>query len=202
MKTSRYPAVILSLAMPAIFATGYLLFIIPSGSWLYAIIRGAGILAYLSSFCAIMTSAFTKDIKRLLGKPFLPIHHVFAVAALALMIIHASAFAVLMKDPAVFLPETGSLRDFLAFGGRAALPLFILTAATARFSRSIPWWKAIHTLNYVAFFLASAHALMIGVDFEHTSMKVLAWSMSTLVLATLLFRRMKRKGPAKPGQGS
>jgi DMSO/TMAO reductase YedYZ heme-binding membrane subunit len=169
--------------------TGGLLLAIPSGSWLYAVVRGAGILAYLSSFAAIMAAAFTKKVKKAIGKPFLPVHHLFAVAALAFMIIHASAFSVYMKDPGVFIPETGSLQGFLAFGGRAALPLFILTAVTARFSRSIPFWKVIHTLNYAAFFLVSAHALMIGVDFEHFPMKVLAWAMSVLVLGTLLFKK-------------
>ncbi len=113
------------------------------------------------------------------------------------MIIHAAAFSLYMKDPGVFIPETGSLEGFLAFGGRAALPLFVLTAATARFSRSIPWWKAIHTLNYIAFFLVSAHALMIGVDFEHLPMKVLALTMSTLILLTLVFRKTSFFFPEK-----
>jgi DMSO/TMAO reductase YedYZ heme-binding membrane subunit len=136
-----------------------------------------------------MASAFTRKLNKAIGRPFLPVHHLFAVAALAFMIIHASAFSVYMKDLGVFIPETGSLQGFFAFGGRAALPLFILTAATARFSRSVPWWKAIHTLNYIAFFLVSAHALMIGVDFEHLPMTVLAQAMSVLVLGTLVFRR-------------
>ncbi len=197
MKTGRYLYFLAVVTIAPLAVTLFLLFLIPSGNWLYAIVRGAGILSYFWSFFAIMTSVFTRKLKKTIGKPFLPVHHLFAVAALALMIIHAAAFSLYMKDPGVFIPETGSLEGFLAFGGRAALPLFVLTAATARFSRSIPWWKAIHTLNYIAFFLVSAHALMIGVDFEHLPMKVLALTMSTLILLTLVFRKTSFFFPEK-----
>ncbi|MFP4481878.1 MAG: ferric reductase-like transmembrane domain-containing protein [Thermovirgaceae bacterium] len=189
MNTRRYRLFLGFVSTLPLAVTAYLFFLIPPGSWLYAIVRGAGILGYFSSFFAIMASAFTRKLNKIIGKPFLPVHHLFAVAALSLMVIHASAYSLYMKDPGVFIPETDSLQGFLAFGGRAAIYLFILTAATARFSRSIPWWKAIHTLNYIAFFLVSAHAIMIGVDFEHLPMNVLAWTMSTLVLGTLIFRR-------------
>lgn len=83
--------------------------VIPSGSWLHAVVRGAGVPAYLSSFTAIMATAFAKKVKKATGKPFLSVHHIFAVAAFAFMIIHASAFSVYMKDPGVFIPEPGTL---------------------------------------------------------------------------------------------
>lgn len=74
-----------------------------------------------------------------------------------------------------------------------ALPLFILTALTARYSRKIPFWRKIHLLNYFAFIVATSHAVMIGTDFDSILMRTLAWSMAVFAMAVPAVRHFRRK---------
>jgi methionine sulfoxide reductase heme-binding subunit len=191
----RSPAVSFFLAPLAFFSviTAYHLWTIPSPDPVYATIRATGILAYASSFFAIVTPAFPKESMKLSGKTFLQVHHVFAVSALLLMVTHAVATWVSFGTPTVFIPHFQSLRGFLLFGGRVALPLFILTALTARYSRKIPFWRKIHLLNYFAFIVATSHAVMIGTDFDSTLMRTLAWSMAAAAVAVPVVRYLRRK---------
>lgn len=173
---------------------------IPSPDPLYAAIRAAGILAYGASFLAIMTSAFPKEITRLAGGSFIHIHHIFAFLGLAMMLVHAGATWASFGTSDVFAPNFGSLREFFLYGGRVALPLFILTAVTAKYGNSIRFWRKIHLLNYVAFLLATAHAVMIGTDFDSAAMRYLAYTLTAAVLSVPAVRRFRkpRRDPLSP----
>jgi len=76
--------------------TGVLILAIPPGSWLYAVVRGAGVPAYLSSFTAIKAAAF---VKKAIGKLFLPVHHLFAVATFARTMSALVPGALVFKKP-------------------------------------------------------------------------------------------------------
>lgn len=160
---------------------------------LYSIIRGAGILAYGTSFLAIITSAFPKEATRLSGSSFLRVHHVFAFCALALMLMHTSAIWVSFGTARILVPHLETFRGFLLFGGRVALPLFILTAVTAKFGRSIRYWRNIHLLNYAAFILVTTHAVLIGTDFDSAPMRTLAYSLAATAAAVPVIRFFRRK---------
>lgn len=167
---------------------------------LYAIIRAAGIMAYGASFLAIVTSAFPKGITRLAGGSFLHVHHIFAFWGLAMMLVHAGAIWASFGASVVFVPNFGSVREFFLYGGRVALPLFILTAVTAKYGRYIRFWQKIHLLNYAAFILATAHAVMIGTDFDSPAMRYLAYTLATIMLAVPVVRRFRkpRRDPLPP----
>jgi len=191
---SRYRFLLFFLTPAAILTalTVFHLRAIPSDP-LYSIVRGAGILAYGASFLAIVTSAFPKEATRLSGSSFLRVHHVFALCALALMVMHASATWASFGTVRVFVPHFETFRGFLLFGGRVALPLFIITAVTAKFGRSIRYWRKIHLLNYAAFILATTHAVLIGTDFDSAPMRVLAYSLAAVVVIVPVIRIFRRK---------
>lgn len=189
-----------SLTTPLLFFSliaVYHLWWIPSPDPVYAAIRFSGILAYGASFLAVVASASPGDITKLTGNPFLRVHHIFAISALVLMMIHATAIWISFKTPSVFLPELKSLRGFLMFGGRISLPLFFLTASTARFSRSVPFWRKIHLLNYAAFFLVTTHAVMIGTDFDSPMMRGLAYFMTTTAVIVPAVRYFRKPRPSR-----
>ncbi|MDT8285361.1 MAG: hypothetical protein RQ767_07515 [Thermovirgaceae bacterium] len=166
---------------------------IPSPDPVYKAIRAAGMMAYPASFLAIVTSAFPKEATSLSGESFLRVHHIFAFWGLTLMLVHAGATWASFGTPAVLVPQVGTLREFFLFGGRAALPLFILTAATAKFGRSIKFWRKIHLLNYAAFILVTIHAVMIGTDFDSPPMRALAYMFAAVVLAVPIIRFFRKK---------
>jgi len=189
---SRIPAFLLP---PLFFFSAIIIYHLGSVSSpdpLYAVIRAAGILAYGASFLAIVTSAFPKEITRLAGGPFLHVHHIFAFCGLAMMLVHAGAIWASFGAATVFATNFESLREFFLYGGRVALPLFILTAATAKYGRYIRFWRKIHLLNYVAFILATAHAVMIGTDFGSAAMRYLAYTFTAIVLAVPAIRYFRK----------
>lgn len=165
---------------------------IPSPDPLYAAIRAAGILAYGASFFAIITSAFPKETTKLSGGSFLQVHHIFAFWGLFLMLLHAGATWASFGTPAVLLPHFTTLQGFFLYGGRVALPLFILTAATAKYGRTIRFWRKIHLLNYAAFTLVTTHAVMIGTDFDSAAMRLLAYLFAAIVLTVPAVRRFRK----------
>ena len=191
---SRYRFLLFFLPPAAILValTVFQLRAIPSDP-LYSIIRGAGILAYGASFLAIITSAFPKEATKLSGSSFLRVHHVFAFCALALMLVHASATWASFGTVKVFVPHFETFRGFLVLGGRVALPLFIITAVTAKYGRSIRYWRKIHLLNYAAFILATTHAILIGTDFDSAPMRALAYFFAAAAVAVPVIRFFRRR---------
>lgn len=196
---NKYRIIMFFLPPAAVMAalTVFHLRAIPSDP-LYSIIRGAGIVAYGTSFLAIITSAFPKEATRLSGSSFLRVHHIFAFCALALMLVHASATWAALGTASVFVPHLETFRGFLLFGGRVALPLFIFTAVTAKFGRSIRYWRKIHLLNYAAFILVTTHAIMIGTDFDSAAMRCLAYLLAAIVMAVPAIRRFRNPRRSQP----
>ena len=156
-------------------------------------IRGAALLAYLAIFLAAVASAFMRRLTMLLGRPFVRTHHVLSVAGLALASLHPLGVAVRSADLGVFLPNFSSLRLLLSLGGRPAWYLMGAAALAAVLRRRIKGsWRGIHVLNYVAFLLATAHAILIGTDFFSPVMKAVAAVMALGVAVVFVRKRVER----------
>lgn len=174
----------------------FLLAVQPASDPLSGIVRAAGVIGYFCSFLAIASSAFKKKIAKMTGKPFLGIHHLFAVTAISMMLMHVGALLLITGDPSMLLPHFASLEGFFVLGGRLALPMFLVAGITARFAGSIKYWKALHLLNYTAFFLGTTHAIMIGQDFQWTSMKVAAIVLCAATLGIFATKHILRNRKA------
>jgi DMSO/TMAO reductase YedYZ heme-binding membrane subunit len=183
--------VLIGLASLALVAT--LVVLQPFGGPLDWGIRATALLGYLGVFLAAVSSAYMRQLFLVFGRPFIRVHHVFSVAALGLITLHPIGVAVRSADLGVFLPKFSSLYLFLSLGGRPAWYLICTAALAALFRKTIrESWRSVHFLNYVAFWLATAHALMIGTDFVSPIMKAVAVVLALTMAAVFVLKRAER----------
>lgn len=168
------------------------------GEPLRMVARFAATFGFLTIFFSILSSEYMAKMRKISGLPFLKAHHNLARIGILLILIHPLSLALQAQDFSIFLPVFYPVEVFLALGGRTALYLFLLAAGIALYRKKYRNWKKVHYLNYLAFLLVAAHALLIGSDFKLEIMRILALLMAATV--TGIFIHKKAGGKKKPGQ--
>ncbi|TFF95675.1 hypothetical protein EU546_02840 [Candidatus Thorarchaeota archaeon] len=162
----------------------------PSPEWTDSLVRFCALAGFTSLFLSTVLSAFTREVYKIFSRPFMGVHHIFAVAGMILITIHPLTLAVVSLDLTVFIPDVSSLDAFLALGGRAAIYLFYIALVGAFARRVVPkYWRFIHGLVYVGLVLAYVHGLLIGTDFANPFVSVLFTVMLAASFLVLLYRR-------------
>jgi DMSO/TMAO reductase YedYZ heme-binding membrane subunit len=158
------------------------------------VIRVGALLGYLTVFIAALSSNFMRELTRFFGRPFPKIHHYVSVTALISLSVHAISVAWRSGTASVFIPAFSSLRLFFSLGGRPAFWLIAITSLTALLRASIGKnWKIIHWLNYVAFFLGTAHAQLIGPNFQHLGVRIVSIAMAVALVVVFVLKRTARQ---------
>jgi DMSO/TMAO reductase YedYZ heme-binding membrane subunit len=175
----------------------------PFGSPLDWVIRAAALLGYLAVFVTAVTSAYMRELFQLLGRPFIRVHHVYSVAGLGLITLHPLAAALRSSSLLVFLPDFSSFYQFFSLGGRPAWYFIVAASLAALYRAAIGQrWRLIHYLNYVAFLLATVHAVLIGTDFVSPVMKGIAILMALVVTWVLVRKRVQRRKVQRRSQSA
>jgi len=170
----------------------------PRPSTLYWLIRGAALLGYLTLFLSILSSAYMVPLVRFFGRPFVKVHHVASITGLVAMMVHPLTLAWNSRTLSVFVPNFSSIRVFLTLAGRVVWPLAGIAALAAWLRKPIGKnWRVIHYLNYLAFWLVTAHAILIGTNFQPLVMRVIAVVLALATVAVLVKKRMPPQRRAK-----
>jgi DMSO/TMAO reductase YedYZ heme-binding membrane subunit len=149
-------------------------------------------------FGAILT-AFIKEARAHLGKPFLSLHHTFAAIGLASITLHPLTLAVLFASPFVFIPIVASPLSFAANGGRTALPLILVAVAAVLLRARIPrYWRWIHGLIYPAIVIGLIHGNLVGNNFSQPFVFFTCNVLGILALAAFPFRLYRRNSMKTP----
>jgi sulfoxide reductase heme-binding subunit YedZ len=165
---------------------------------IYWIIRGAALLGYLTIFLSVVSSAYMVQLVRFFGRPFVKVHHVASITGLVAIMVHPLTFAWNSGTLSVFVPNFSSLTLFLTFGGRVVWPLVGIAALAAWLRKPIGKnWRVIHYLNYLAFWLVTVHAILIGTNFQSLPMRVIAVVLALVTVAVLIQKRMPARKRAK-----
>ena len=172
-----------------------LLALTPATDPLDYVLRGAALLGYIAVFLAIISSAYIRELTRFFGRSFIKTHHIIAVYGLVLITIHPLAAALQASSLKVFVPVIVPFPTFLTLGGRTAWYLIGIAALAALFQASLrKSWRQIHWLNYLAFWLATAHANLSGTDLSNISMlRVISILMALAVVAVLVRKRLPKR---------
>ena len=171
----------------------------PGGPALYRFIRVAALLGYSTVFLSILSSAYLRELVQLFGRPFIRVHHVISVTGLIVITAHPIAVAWQSGTLAVFVPKVSSLAGFLDWGGSVAWYLIGLAAVAALVRKSLKRsWRIIHYVNYLAFVLATVHAIRLGADVQQTYLMIITIVMALAVVAVFAQKRIskRRKKPA------
>jgi sulfoxide reductase heme-binding subunit YedZ len=161
---------------------------------LHWLIRGAGTIGYLSVFLTSLSSAYMRALSIYLRSPFIQVHHRVAVAGLVMLIFHGGSVAWDMESFKVFLPRFDSPILFLELGGRPAILLVGIASVGAVLRSSLGQkWRIIHWLNYIAFWLGTSHALLIGTTFRHGIIRLVSLSMALGLMILFVWKRLQQR---------
>jgi sulfoxide reductase heme-binding subunit YedZ len=165
-------------------------FLQPNAAPIDWVIRSAALMGYFCVFDAIVTSAYLRQMVRWFGRPFLKVHHTLSIAGLVLVTIHPLAVAWQALSLRVFIPAVNSWYAFFALGGRPAWYLLGVGALVAVLRGKIGKnWRLLHYLNYLAFWLATVHGILIGTTVQNWVMRVVFGAMALGVLGVFVQKR-------------
>lgn len=152
-----------------------------------------GLLAFTLIWGQIMLGLFMGPLSRLFPKIF-PVHIVQGLTALLFALLHP-LLLIIGATPAVYLTYgfiDPALKGYVFLGQGALLLLIIgVSAGLLRKSPKIKaFWRKIHYVNYVVFFLAFTHSWNVGTDLS------ISWVLDGLwifMLATVVIGLIYKK---------
>jgi predicted ferric reductase len=149
-------------------------------------------MGYTAIFLSAVSSAYMRQVYRTFGRPFIKVHHILSVTGLVLVTLHPLGAAIDAASPNVFLPRFDSWATFLELGGRPAWYLIAIASLVAVLRKTIGRnWRAIHFLNYVAFLLATVHAIMIGTDFQQPIVRAVPVALALVIVVIFIQKRRR-----------
>ena len=162
----------------------------PNAAPIKWVVRTTALIGYFCVFGAILTSAYLRQVVLWFGRPFIKVHHILSISGLVLVTIHPLAVAWQALSLRVFVPAFDSWYRFFALGGRPAWYLMgVATLAAVLRGMNGRNWRWLHTLNYLAFWLATAHGILIGSSVQNWPMRAVFGAMALIVLGVLVQKR-------------
>ncbi|MFX1410851.1 MAG: hypothetical protein ACFFA6_10885 [Promethearchaeota archaeon] len=160
------------------------------------IVRLCALLGLASLFIATIMTPFMVQLYKILGKPFVKIHHIFSILGLVLITIHPIAFALYKMDLLVFIPKFDSWIIFWELAGRPALILIYIAVIAGilntTFKKIPKYWRLIHGLNYIALVFGVVHGILIGTDFKNIIILIIYVSMLIISFVVLFLKRYQK----------
>jgi sulfoxide reductase heme-binding subunit YedZ len=172
----------------------------PVGGWQSWLVRSLALSGYLLVFLAALSSASLPALAKAFGRPFIGIHHVATIAGFVAMLAHPFAYALSVGSLEIFIPRADSMVEFLRWGGRPALFLFIVAVVAALLRLAFrKGWRQFHLAVYLGFLFATVHANLIGTTFLGSpAVRVVSWVMAAVATAVFVRRRLQRRLSARP----
>jgi hypothetical protein len=163
MALTRNGYILLGAILLLFAAVNALALTIPWASPLGLTIRLAALNGFLAMAIATMMTPFLLPVARAFGRPFLRVHHVFAVLGIVLITLHPVALGILRVNPLVLLPSAAS--PWVINLGRALLIVLYIAVVASLLRTRWKQWRYLHAFLYAVLVLALVHAYYLGTDF-------------------------------------
>ncbi len=162
------------------------------------LIRVTALAGYFCVLAAIVSSAYMRQMTQFFGKSFLKVHHIASIVGLALVTVHPLGVAWKQLSLRVFVPDASSWYQFLLLGGRPSWFLIVIASLVAALRKPIGKnWKWLHYLNYLAFWLATVHGILIGGNVQNLPMRILFIASALVVLGVMVQKRFLSPRPKR-----
>lgn len=162
-------------------------------------IRLASLWGLLAMAIAALMTPFLAEIRRVFGRPFLGIHHVFAAFGLTAITLHPVLVAVRAASLLVFLPTAPLLEGYVMNAGRISLPLIYVAVVGALIRSRLGEWRYFHLVIYLAIILGVVHgALLSRFFFGNPFLAVLFLGLGVAIVGAFVEKRWQRRRRARP----
>lgn len=189
---SRRFLFVILLICPYILVFGIIMNTHPDDA-VYTGIRLCGLFGFLSLSIGAMMNLLKREIRTLLGHPFLRVHHLFVLTGLVLITMHPLLYALSARDISVFIPDITSLFLFLMNGGRVAIILIYIGFLAVIFKTALKGrWVQIHRVMYLALILGIIHANILGQDLTDPVIRILYNAIAGGVVLTGIIQMRNR----------
>jgi len=154
-------------------------------------VRFFGLYGYLFLSIAVLVTPFLREVTQAFGRPFLKVHHSFAVLGVVFITLHP-VFNALEFSLSVFVPNFASWMAFWRLAGRPAfILLYVAVFAVFLRAKAPKYWRVFHALMYVVLFFGVVHANLIGSDFQNLGIMLIFNALFIASLAGFAFKRYR-----------
>jgi len=151
-----------------------------------------GLYGFLFLSVATLTTPFLKEITQAFGKPFLKVHHSFAILGICFITLHPVFNAIERLSLSVFVPRFDSWDLFWLLAGRPAfIILYVAVLAAILRTKAPKYWRAFHALMYVVLLFGIVHANLIRGDFQNLGIMIVFNALFVTSLASFAFKRYR-----------
>ncbi|TFG34794.1 hypothetical protein EU527_01710 [Candidatus Thorarchaeota archaeon] len=158
------------------------------------VVRFGALYGYASIFFATILSNFLREVRKIFGKPFMRVHHYFAIIGMISITIHPVVFSIYAGSFLVFIPDFSSWLTFWSLAGRPALYLAYIAVLASLLRMKIErYWRYLHGLMYVVLTFAFVHGYLIGANFTNPIIVILSLTMLFLAYGTGINRFLKKR---------
>ena len=156
-------------------------------------LRFCGLFGFLSLSLGVFMNLLKKELKTILGQPFINIHHIFVLTGLILITLHPVIFALSIGTLSFFIPDFTSFPSFSINIGRIAIILIYIGFLAALLRTVLKRkWVTIHRIVYLAFVLAIIHANLIGEDLSNPVIRILYDGIACGIIITGIIKIRQR----------
>lgn len=172
---------------------------LPASSPVTLGIRLASLWGLLAMGIAALMSPFLAEIRRVFGRPFLGVHHVFAAFGLSAITLHPILVATRAASALILIPSLPLLDEPVLNAGRIALPLIYIAVVGALLRGRLGRWRYLHLVIYLALVLGVIHgAVLSQFFFGNPFLAVLYLGLGAAILGAFVAKRWQRWGRTRP----
>jgi len=154
-------------------------------------VRFFGLYGYLFLSVTILVTPFLREVTQAFGRPFLKVHHSFAILGVVFITLHP-VFNAIEFSLSVFVPNFASWMAFWRLAGRPAFILIYVAVFAAFLRAKAPkYWRAFHALMYIVLLFGIVHANLIGSDFQNLGIMIIFNALFLASLASFAFKRYR-----------
>jgi DMSO/TMAO reductase YedYZ heme-binding membrane subunit len=155
-------------------------------------IRLCALYGFMALAIATAMTPFLKEVTLAFGRPFIRVHHLFAILGIIFATLHPVFFAIQSMNLAVFIPRFDDWYTFWSLAGRLALYIIYIVSAAGLLRVLVPrYWRYFHWLMYLVLLFVIVHGNLIGQDFQNLGILIIMNVLFIIAMGAFFLKRFQ-----------